>query len=147
MPRPGPLAKMPRKKLIAAAYEYADRAELPSVIRFAHDVGYAKSRLYAIAEKDEEMRAALDYIIESREEALANGGLRGTFTQSVSIFCLKQLGWSDRQEIELGKETRQTMAAANMTMSEKRKLLKEAATLYSEGAGKASDDNGEGEKQ
>ncbi len=80
-----------RKKLI----EYTQSTDIPIIAEFAYLNGVDRQRLY----EWDELEDALKACIAKKESALESLALAGKVNCSMAIFSLKQLGWTDRQDI------------------------------------------------
>lgn len=76
---------------------YIDNNEIPIVSEFAYLNDIRKATLYEIPE----LKYSIKRAIEKKEAQLEKGALGGLLNSSMAIFSLKQLGWSDKQTIEL----------------------------------------------
>lgn len=77
---------------------------IPQVIRFARRHGYTKQGLYQRMESEPALVDSIRQIIEEKELILEENGLIGKYNSSMAIFSLKQLGWKDKNELELSTE-------------------------------------------
>jgi len=77
---------------------------IPQVIRFARRHGYTKQGLYQRMESEPALVDSIRQIIEEKELILEENGLIGKYNSSMAIFSLKQLGWKDKNEVELSTE-------------------------------------------
>lgn len=92
--------KVSDKQLIKGVDEYLENAEIPIVTEYANLMGISKNRLYERMKDNEELSTAIKRITDRKEIVLEKGALTGKYDRSMAIFSLKQLGWSDKQEIE-----------------------------------------------
>lgn len=85
------------KDTIEKLDKYIESNEIPIVAEFAYLHNIRKATLYE--------KPALAYSIkrltEKKEAQLEKGALGGTLNSTMAIFSLKQIGWSDKQNIEL----------------------------------------------
>ena len=49
---------------------------------------------------DDELRQSIKRLLYQKEVNLEKGALKGTFSTTMAIFSLKQLGWRDQLEVE-----------------------------------------------
>jgi hypothetical protein len=84
-----------RAELLEKLLHYVDNTDIPILARFAYEHGVDRQRLYEWPE----LADALKNCIAKKEAALEEGALTGMLNVSMAIFSLKQLGWSDRQEV------------------------------------------------
>ena len=59
--------------------------------------------LHELARENEELSLTIKELIGWKEVILEQGMLTGVFRPGAAIFSLKQLGWTDRQDIKLQK--------------------------------------------
>ena len=71
---------------------YTDITNIPIVVEFCYQNDIRKQRLY----EDERFSDSLKRLLEKKESDLERKGLDGNNT--MSIFSLKQLGWTDTPE-------------------------------------------------
>jgi hypothetical protein len=78
--------------------EYIETCKgVPSIAEFALDYGYRRATLY----EHEGLSYNVEKILLKREVTLEKLGLSRKSNPSMVIFSLKQLGWSDKKEINL----------------------------------------------
>lgn len=99
--------------ILAAVDPYLKTAKPPIVAEFAHSLGITREYLYELAatrkkKGDPRLSYAIKWISEAKEIDLERGGLSGDYAQSVAIFSLKQLGWSDKGPAEEAAEDERT---------------------------------------
>ena len=70
--------------------------QVPSVSQFAFEHHISRQRLYEF----EELKEVIQLCHTKKESDLELGALSGVLNPSMAIFSLKQLGWTDRQEVE-----------------------------------------------
>ena len=102
--RKGRPPKVKVDDILAAVDPYLKTARPPIVAEFAHSVGITREYLYELAatrkkEGDPRLSYAIKWISEAKEIDLERGGLTGDYAQSVAIFSLKQLGWTDKAAV------------------------------------------------
>jgi len=76
--------------------KYIDDNEIPIVAEFAYLHNIRKATLY----EKEELKYSIKRLTEKKEAQLEKGALSGVINTTMAIFSLKQIGWSDKQEIE-----------------------------------------------
>lgn len=84
-------------KTIKLLDEYIDKNEIPIVAEFAYLHNIRKATLY----EKEELAYSIKRLTEKKEAQLEKGALGGLLNSTMAIFSLKQLGWRDKQEIDL----------------------------------------------
>ncbi len=75
--------------------EYIDSKAVPVVCEFAYLNDIRRSALYEIPE----LAYSLKRLTEKKQANLELGALSNKINVSMAIFSLKQLGWSDKQEL------------------------------------------------
>ena len=86
-------------KVRLALEEYTETTEIPIIADFAYKNHINRQTLYDLAEMDSKFSDAMKRIIAKKESALEIKALSGDVVPSMAIFSLKQLGWSDKQDI------------------------------------------------
>lgn len=71
--------------------------QVPNVSEFAFEHGISRQRLYEF----EELREAIELCKTKKERDLEVGALSGALNPTMAIFSLKQIGWTDRQEVDV----------------------------------------------
>lgn len=84
-----------RAELLDELLQYIENTAIPIVAEFAYTRGVRRDYLYDMPE----LTNALKACIEKKESALERKALAGDVNVTMAIFSLKQLGWSDRQDI------------------------------------------------
>jgi len=93
--RPRKLKAKEVKDLLCAFEEYIDNTDVPIIAGFAYQARIDRTKLYDYPE----FSTLIKRCIDKKESALENGILNGSIPPAAGIFSLKQLGWSDKQEI------------------------------------------------
>jgi hypothetical protein len=93
---PGRPREYDRDALLKSLLEYIDATEIPIIVEWARAHGIIREKLYTMPELSD----ALKLCIMKKEAALERAGLENRMNVSMAIMSLKQLGWSDRREIE-----------------------------------------------
>ena len=83
--------------LLAAFLAYIEESDIPIIAEFAYKNGIHKQRLYEFSE----FADAIKLCTTKKEAALETMGLSRDIDTTMAIFSLKQLGWRDKQEIEV----------------------------------------------
>jgi hypothetical protein len=86
-----------REEIRKEFLDYIENTEIPIVAEFAVFADVNRQRLY----EWEELADALKRCIAKKESALERLALSGKVNTAMAIFSLKQLGWSDRQDMTL----------------------------------------------
>jgi len=79
---------------------YIEMTDIPIVEEFAYSTGVRKQRLYEFASDSDKFSDSIKRLIEKKIAQLERRGLADTINTTMAIFSLKQLGWSDKQEIK-----------------------------------------------
>jgi len=76
---------------------YTDKSAIPVLAECAFELGYSRQFFY---EHDDcpEFSDARKRLLAKKEFRLEVGALSGNLNASMSIFSLKQMGWSDKHE-------------------------------------------------
>lgn len=103
MAKRGRPPKVTVENLINDVDGYLDSTVLPIVAEYAHLHNITAAYLYQLAQKELEegrpdLSNAIKRIAEQKAVVLEKGALSGSFSASMAIFSLKQLGWRDRPE-------------------------------------------------
>jgi len=93
--RPRKFTRKREKELLKSFEEYIDNNDIPIIVDFCTKEKILKQNLY----DREEFSTLLKRCTAKKEAALEKGMLKGDLVPSAAIFSLKQLGWSDKQEI------------------------------------------------
>ena len=81
--------------------EYIEVTDIPIIAEFAYKNRIPRHRLYDY----EEFSTLIKEMIDKKEANLERMGLNKEVDRTMAVFSLKQLGWSDRQGLELtGKD-------------------------------------------
>jgi hypothetical protein len=85
-----------RLSLAAAFQEYIEATEIPIIAEFAYKNNVVRDTLYDWPE----FATLLKKCVAKKEAALESKALAGDVNVAMAIFSLKQLGWSDKQDIK-----------------------------------------------
>lgn len=88
------------EKLTDDLLDYIDRTDIPILAEFCYEQGILRENIYAMAERNGNLKYAIKRCIERKEVQLEKKSLSGDVDKTMAIFSLKQLGWKDKQEIE-----------------------------------------------
>jgi len=99
MPAGRPIVWTHKKKvqLLADFLKYIELNDIPIIAEFAYQHGVARQKLYEF----EELNDALKLCTTKKEAALETKALTHEINTTMAIFSLKQLGWSDKQDISV----------------------------------------------
>ena len=75
---------------------YTEETDIPILAEFAYTHGYQRSELY----KHPELSNAIKNMLSKKEAQLEKLGLMNQVNNTMAVFSLKQLGWSDKQHLE-----------------------------------------------
>lgn len=76
--------------------EYIAQTPVPIFAEFCDKYGYLRTYLYEIKELSDSIKK----MMQKKEVALEKGALTGKLNTAMAIFSLKQMGWSDKQEVK-----------------------------------------------
>jgi len=93
--RPRKYSKKRVKEIMEEFEAYIDNTEVPTIAWFAYQARIERTTLYDYPE----FSTLIKRCIDKKEGALEQGMLSGEMPPAAAIFSLKQLGWSDKQEI------------------------------------------------
>ena len=80
--------------------EYIESNDIPIIAEFAYQNKLSRQSLY----DQKEFSTLLKRCIDKKEAQLERLGLSSAIEKSMAIFSLKQLGWSDKQEVKTSGE-------------------------------------------
>lgn len=89
-----------RDELAAKLMEYVDNTDIPIVAEYCYTNNIQRAYLYQMAEGNVRLSNAIRRCIDKKEAQLERKSLAGEVNHTQAIFSLKQLGWTDRQEME-----------------------------------------------
>jgi hypothetical protein len=98
-----------RAELREKFFEFVASEKIPIVAKFAYEHGVSRDQLYAWPELTDALKAC----IAKKESALEELALSGDVNCTMAIFSLKQLGWSDRQDITHKGDAAHPLAITN----------------------------------
>jgi len=81
---------------------YIDETQIPIVKEFCWKIAkipYGTFTSEVQRQKDSRLAELSELCIDKKETQLERGGLSGILDKTMVIFSLKQLGWTDRQEL------------------------------------------------
>lgn len=96
MARPRKYSKQLLKELQGKFEEYIATNTVPIICEFAYQNDIPRQVLY----DNPEFSTLLKKCIDKKEANLEKGALSGNLNSSAAIFSLKQLGWSDKKQVE-----------------------------------------------
>jgi hypothetical protein len=76
--------------------KYINSTDIPIIAEFCYKNHVRKQRLYEIHKLSDSIKE----LIEKKEAQLEKLALNGEIDKTMAIFSLKQLGWTDKTEIE-----------------------------------------------
>jgi len=82
--------------------EYLMEVDIPIVAEFAYKNRIPRQKLYEFAGNDEEFNDTIKALIDKKEAQLERLALEKVIDKTMAIFSLKQLGWKDTQEVDIG---------------------------------------------
>lgn len=76
---------------------YIEETPIPILAEFAYKNGIPRQQMY----KFESMSDTIKMLRDKKEAQLEKLGLFGKINTTMAVFSLKQLGWKDKQEVDL----------------------------------------------
>lgn len=95
--RPPKLQEHDLQELVEKFDKYIEETEIPIIAEFSYLNNVERTYLY----ERPEFLTLLKKCIAKKEAQLEKGSLMGILNSTQAIFSLKQLGWRDKQEIEM----------------------------------------------
>ena len=81
--------------------KYIDETELPIFKEVCYQNNWDTARIYQLGNENEELLDTIKKLTNKKEAELEKGGLTGKYNPTMAVFSLKQLGWKDRQEVDI----------------------------------------------
>lgn len=81
--------------------EYIEKTELPIFKEVCYQNHWDTARIYQLGNENEELLDTIKELTNKKEVELERGGLTGKYNSTMAVFSLKQLGWKDKQDIEV----------------------------------------------
>ncbi len=114
------------KKIIAKLVAYIKSEEIPIIAEFAYKNNFGRQMLYEHIELSDTIKK----LISKKEANLEKLALVGAINPTMAIFSLKQLGWSDRHDMNINKTEHKTIKInVYKEDTENEKLARVAAIL------------------
>lgn len=88
-------------KTIDDLIAYTEATEIPIFAEFCYQFGHGRQYLYDLSKDNENLSDAIKNCVMKKEAQLEAKGLRNEINPTMAIFSLKQLGWRDKQDVEL----------------------------------------------
>lgn len=107
-------------ELVDKFRKYIETEDLPIIAEFAYQNGIDKTLIY----DKEEFSTLRKIAIAKKEAKLERGTLIGEYNPTMAVFSLKQLGWTDKQQVEATNHNMNT-DVTNMTPEERRARIDE----------------------
>ena len=96
MARPKKYTEELISKIVKKIEAYTDAEDIPVLKEFCYKNHILKQTLY----EHEGFSDSIKRLIDKKEAQLEIKALKGKVAASIAIFSLKQLGWTDKKEIE-----------------------------------------------
>ena len=58
-----------------------------------------------LEQKDDRLDTSIKNLVNAKEYMLERLGLKGKINSTLAVFSLKQLGWRDQQQVDVGTDT------------------------------------------
>jgi len=100
MARPKEYTKKALKIIALQIDEYTNKSAIPVLAECAFNLGHCRQFFY-MHDDCKEFYDARERLLAKKEFRLEVGALSGNLNASMSIFSLKQMGWSDKHEHSL----------------------------------------------
>ncbi|MBW1853086.1 MAG: hypothetical protein JRJ00_00125 [Deltaproteobacteria bacterium] len=84
------------EKIAADIDKYTDETDIPIVAEFAYNYNIRKATLY----EHKRLSYSIKRMMEKKEFQLEKKAMDGDVNSTFAIFSLKQMGWSDKQELQ-----------------------------------------------
>ena len=81
--------------------DYIDNTDLPIFKEVCYQNNWDTARIYQLGNENEELLDTIKKLSNKKEVELEKGGLTGKYNSTMVVFSLKQLGWKDRQEVDI----------------------------------------------
>ncbi len=107
-------------RLVVKFKEYIENNEIPIIAEFAYMNEIPKQILY----EREQFSTLIKICTAKKETALERGALLGALNPTMAVFSLKQMGWTDRQQVESTNHNMNT-DVTNLTPEERRARIDE----------------------
>lgn len=62
-----------------------------------------------LEQKDERLDTSIKNLVNAKEYMLERLGLKGKINSTLAVFSLKQLGWRDQQQVDVGADTKKSI--------------------------------------
>lgn len=98
-----------RQALREEFLQYVEKTDIPIVAEFAYTRGVSRDQVYEWPELTDALKAC----IAKKESALESKALAGKVNCSMAIFSLKQLGWSDRNDLTVKGDKAHPLVISN----------------------------------
>lgn len=86
--------------LVEKFAQYIDENPIPIIAEFAYMNDLSRQTMY----DRKEFSTLIKKCVSKKEANLERGTLMGDYVPSMAIFSLKQLGWKDKQELDIKHE-------------------------------------------
>lgn len=118
--RPPKVKEADMPELVKKFKQYIADTEIPIIAEFSYQNGFGKQYLYDRPEFSDLLKQCL----AKKEAALERGTLLGTLNPTMAVFSLKQLGWTDKQQVE-STNTNMNTDLTRMSPDERRARINE----------------------
>ncbi len=83
-------------ELLESLEDYISNTDIPILKEWCVSVGVPSKHVYDF----DILSDSIKVLIDKKEANLERKGLQGEIDKAMAIFSLKQLGWSDKQQVE-----------------------------------------------
>ena len=95
----------PLRRLLADLEGYLHDADPPILTEYANLHHLTKQQLLEAATREPALAEALQKLNDAREIRLEKGGLNGSYKTTMVAFCLKEMGWGQKEHARDAEET------------------------------------------
>ena len=99
-----------REELARKFLAYIKENDVPIAAEFAYQNGIHRQNLYEMPELSD----ALKLCMTKKEASLEKGGLSGDLNTTMAIFSLKQIGWKDAHDHNIGGQANNPLVVSGM---------------------------------
>jgi hypothetical protein len=96
--RPRTYSKEQIEEIKEKLSNYIDNSSVPIIAEFAYQNDIPRQTFYDY----EEFSTLIKKLLDKKEAQLERGALSSILNSTMAVFSLKQLGWRDKQEIQVG---------------------------------------------
>lgn len=91
-------------KMVNIIEEYTNDTELPILKEVCYLNNWNYDYIMQMQRDNESLSHSIKTLLNKKEVQLEKGGISGKYNNTMVIFSLKQLGWRDKQDIDIHSE-------------------------------------------